>query len=323
MPSRLELDEAMMAPMTRLMPTHLRQGHSEMVRAGSGKTSYSCPWAWGGSYAVVYRFHLPGNRIVALRCFYRDVPAPLARRYQRLGELLAAQASEFTVPFCYHERGIRVRQDCGITEHPILEMEWVEGRTLLDEVDTLCQVNDSSGLARLAEKFVNLVLAMKRIRMAHGCLCGNDVMVRSDGRLVLVDYDGVYLPDPAITATPPGDRGNPDYEHPEHRSRPYDQHMDDFSALVIYVALLALRERPALFRQFVNVDSRRQIVGENLLFRADDFKDPARSRTFSELATLASPEVSRLADVLRNACRGPLECLSHFDNVVELPSSMA
>src|SRR5262249_22123259 len=68
----------------------------------------------------------------------------------------------------------------------------------------------------------------------------------------------------------------------------YHAEVDRFSHLVIYTALRALAAggRP-LWERYDN--------GENLLFREQDFRDPAGSALFRELWAAAEPDVPRLA----------------------------
>ena len=250
MPSRTELDEAILAPpKLRLVPQYLHDGTPETITVAGVPT----PWAKSGTFAVVYKFRLRSGQPKAIRCFYKEeVPLKMQRRYERLHALLPRHAPAFTVGFQYEPQGIKARgEDNKLRTYPIVVMDWVEGEDLLKEIGRLAKAKDTDKLRELARKWVDLIFAMKKIQMAHGDLSGGNVMVRPNGELVLVDYDGLYLPDPELEQCVPEEFGEPDYQHPNRQQRPYNEHMDDFSALVIYLAILALCERPALFQKYV------------------------------------------------------------------------
>jgi hypothetical protein len=70
--------------------------------------------------------------------------------------------------------------------------------------------------------------------------------------------------------------------------------MDTFPGLVIYTALLALSRRPESWAELHN--------GENILFSAEDFDPPFRTRTWQFLAGLRDAEVDHAAERLMRAC---------------------
>ena len=322
MPSRRELDEAIMAPARlRLVPKYLHEGSVVKITQGALGKRYEIPCAFGGSYAVVYKFRLPSGQYKAIRCFYTDVGPEMQQRYQRLNHLLPNHASGFTIGFKYEQQGIKLPSEDGqLRTYPMVVMDWVEGRELLKEIGHLSEKKDVGQLRQLVQKWVNLIFAMKQIPMAHGDLSGGNVMVRPNGNLVLVDYDGVYLPDSELEKCVPGERGNPDYQHPAHQQhRKYNERMDDFSALVIYLAILALCERPELFRKYVHHNDRGEVVGENLLFQEEDFRNPDRpDGVIRDLETNSrDPEVRRLTQILKEACKRPIQDVPDFRTVVD------
>ena len=74
--------------------------------------------------------------------------------------------------------------------------------------------------------------------------------------------------------------------------------VDYFSELVIYLSLLSLAEKPALWRQFGGRTERA------LLFVAEDFRNPSQSNVFRELDSI-SPDVKLLASKLKECCAKP------------------
>ena len=89
---------------------------------------------------------------------------------------------------------------------------------------------------------------------------------------------------------------------------PFDGSLDRFSAAVIYTALTALAEEPALWSRYAN--------GENLLFKRADFDDPPASPLFADLLVLAN--VRQLAERLQALCRAEYAALPALKDFVEM-----
>lgn len=303
-----DLDDAMRNADLSLVPQHLRRGKAESVLMGPKNDQYPVLWARSGTYATVYKLNLGGQRFRAIRCFMTDVGTGMRDRYRCLTQLLKSKASPFTVTFEYHENGIQIPRLR--TRLPILEMEWVEGRTLTEEVGELCGARKTGELRALSQKWQSLILQMNQVGMAHGDLAGENVMVRND-KLVLIDYDGIFFDNPALTKDPPREVGQERYQHPEAKNRAYDKWMDDFSALVIYVALRAYAEKPDLFGPYGRVKD------GQLLFTKADFASPSESPAFRDLEKIQDSEVRKLVDFLCAACGQPISKVPHFAALVD------
>ena len=70
--------------------------------------------------------------------------------------------------------------------------------------------------------------------------------------------------------------------------------MDTFPSLVIYTGLLALAQRPDLWR-LLN-------TGENVLFSSGDFTHPGATRTWAMLDEIADPLVAHIVARLQSCC---------------------
>ena len=116
-------------------------------------------------------------------------------------------------------------------------------------------------------------------------------MVDQDGQLRLVDFDGVRIPQLAGQA-PPTEFGHPNYQHPVRHV--WDRWLDTFSALVIYLSLVALGKDPGLWLALYN--------SKNLLFAKNDFFPPFKTEVWKQLAALRDPQVDELARRLRECC---------------------
>ncbi|MHB0877298.1 MAG: hypothetical protein ACYC5O_14775 [Anaerolineae bacterium] len=310
-PTRVELDQAIRSAQVRLRISdpELKQGSVETVRYETRAGPMEEPWGLEGGFAVVYKYRMRGGRLRALRVFKRLMPADMAQRYRFMHPYFRQHVPACTVECIYHEQGILVKhQNGGQDVYPLLEMEWVEGDTLLECVDRYCAAKDRARLRELAFRWQGLYGDLRAAQVAHGDLSGGNVLVRPDGCLVLIDYDGVFTPDMAQFQAVVG--GQPDYQHPQASKRSFSPRMDDFSYLVIYAALLALAADPALWAGHTQRGPRGNLLNENLLFRRDDFERPEQSALMRQLAELPDQDVNRAVAAVKEACGCPVEAVS-------------
>ncbi len=306
MPDRLSCDDAMRLSRARLrvQDPDLKHGQVEMLIKQTAIGPISDPWGIQGGFAVVYKFRTQSGKIRALRCFLVQMPPDTQFRYERIGPYFASHAADITVEFKYHPGGILIAENApGQTllnrPFPLIEMEWVEGMKLIDRVDELCRKQDRAGLEDLVNQWLAILRTLHAANIAHCDLAGDNIMVRPNGRLVLVDYDGVYIPEFAgLTQIV---LGQVDYQHPQMNQRPFNEHADNFSALVIYTVLQALQVQPDLWNKFAHHNAQ-TVVDKRLLFAAQDFIDPDQSALMSELAAMSDPRVSMAVQELKQAC---------------------
>ncbi len=238
-----------------------------------------------GAFAVVFPVETAQGR-VAVRCFLTDVPG-LHRRYRALAEHLAEAGLPYSAGFEVQREGIRV----GGTWYPILKMEWVEGEGLARFVER--HLDRPDVIRDLAAAWRTMLADLAAAGIAHGDLQHGNVLVQEteDGpRLRLVDYDAMWVP--ALRGLASIEVGHRNYQHPDRTESDFDPSLDHFAGLVVYTALAALAERPGLWATYS--------TGENLLFQAGDFYDPAASPLFADLLRI---EPARpLAEALQTAC---------------------
>lgn len=84
--------------------------------------------------------------------------------------------------------------------------------------------------------------------------------------------------------------------------------MDDFSALVIYTALLALHVKPELWDKYAKYQAGK-LINDNLLFKSEDFQATNNSAIFQDLYKLGDPKVKAALDELKKACTMPVDAV--------------
>ena len=127
-------------------------------------------------------------------------------------------------------------------------MDWVEGETLFQWVKNRCRQADREALlGDAARQWPAVAAELSREQIAHGDLQHANVMVTPRGKLKLVDYDGMCVPSLAGARLP----GVWELRHISIRSSNgagrLSLRLDDFSVLLIYVALHALAVDPGLW----------------------------------------------------------------------------
>jgi hypothetical protein len=309
MPERLPYDEAMLFAASRLkmQDPELKQGKVETITFQTAAGTIVRPWGIEGGFAVVYKFRTKSGNLRALRCFRVPMNPDTRQRYELIGPYFLQRARDITAGFKYHDIGIVVKET-GMPQnkaYPVIEMDWVEGVTLLEKVDELCKKRDCAALKRLLEQWVWVLQVMRDAKIAHGDLAAVNVMVRTDDRLMLIDYDGVYIP--PFAGFTQILLGQVDYQHPHVARRRFDEHMDIFSALVIYTALCALQASPELWHKYMKRDDDGKLLDTNLLFSFQDYKNPHQSALIQELEKLGDPQVKAAVQELKQACLMPIE----------------
>ncbi len=296
-PGITDFSEAIQNPRLCFKGTELESGAAETNPRGM-------PLVYAGAFACVYPLTI-GGQTIAVRCFTHEVKDQQTR-YNQLSEYLIAVLPPAFVHFEYVERGISVKG----AWYPIVKMDWVEGETLNKFVGA--RVDDTDALRRLAAQWRGGTSAnLRGLRIAHNDLQHGNVLVQPDGSIRLVDYDGVFLPQ--FRGQLSQELGHKNYQHPQRSPEDYDDRVDNFPVLVIYLSLLAIAAEPELW-SFNNDD--------NLIFTGNDYADPEGSDLFKRLKTSPDPAVTKLAERLAGYCAAPIGQVPDLETALQgLPAS--
>ena len=199
-----------------------------------------------GNFATVYRGFRPDGRAFAIKVFNRFADER-HERYQAISKYLQDHQVSCLVNFEYQEKGIRSASDNKL--YPLLMMDWVPGVTLFEWARDRCREGYQEALAIGADVWLQLVRELAAHHVVHGDLQHGNVMVTSDGYFKLVDYDGMAVPE--LFGRRNLETGLIPYQHPRRDAQtPLFAGLDNFSALVIYVALRALAANPRLWSTY-------------------------------------------------------------------------
>ena len=237
-----------------------------------------------GNFAVVFKMKDERDgKLYAVRCFHRDQEGR-EESYRLIEEELKDVESPYLVSFRYIDKELFVdSSQTDETEFPVLLMDWVDGITL----DKYLRENldDQYALEMLAYRFSQLAQWLIPQPFAHGDLKPDNILVREDGTLVLVDYDGMYVP--AMKGQKARELGSPDFRHPLRTEDDFDEHIDDFPFVSVLLSLKAISLNPQLLEEYGATD--------RLLFSEKDYRDIANSAVLRcVLNQMANVEIARI-----------------------------
>ena len=222
----------------------------------------------------------------AVRFFHKEVP-DLQERYGYISKFLQGKTDNFFVGFIYEPEGIKVQGNW----YPIVKMDWVDGKALSEYIDN--EITNPSRLNNLSNQLKLISKRLNELKIGHGDLQHGNILVRSDGSLVLIDYDGMYVPSMPYKYS--NELGHVAFQHPDRTSSFFNEKIDRFSIIVLYVSLLALASPlgQSLWKKYH--------TGENLIFSRKDYLVPDSSAIFAEFKNV--PHLSSLVNRLQQVCR--------------------
>lgn len=232
-----------------------------------------------GGFSVVFKMKDERNgRLYAVKCFAKEQEGR-AECYRLIADELEFVSSNYLTPIRYLEKELFVdTEQTNETEFPVLLMDWVEGKTL--DVYIEDNINNQYALEMLAYQFSKLGAWLITQPFAHGDLKPDNILMKDDGQLVLVDYDGIYVP--AMKGQKAREIGSPGFRHPSRTVEMFDKHIDDFSIASIAVSLKALALKPILWSEFGGKD--------RLLFGESDFLDLTQSNVIGSIQQLMTDQ---------------------------------
>ena len=240
------------------------------------------PVMTSGNFAVVFKMKDERDgKFYAVKCFTKEQDGR-EEAYREIAKELKNVSSPYMVSIRYLEKELFVDTDQTTeTEFPVLLMDWVEGKTL----DKYLRQNldDKYALEMLAYRFSQLAQWLIPQPFAHGDLKPDNILVREDGSLVLVDYDGMYVP--AMKGQKARELGSPDFRHPLRTENDFDEYVDDFPIISILLSLKTISLNPLLVNKYGTSDK--------LLFSVNDYRCISESIVVSEIKLFLAEEDSR------------------------------
>lgn len=244
------------------------------------------PIMTSGNFAVVFKMKDEQTGMFhALKCFTKEQEGR-AEAYRMIAEELESVNSTYLTPIKYLDKELFVDSNVtNETEFPILLMDWVEGKTLDKYIRE--NIDDQYALEMLAYQFSRLAMWLLPQPFAHGDLKPDNIIVRDDGSLVLVDYDGMYVP--AMKGQKARELGSPDFRHPSRTADEFNEHIDDFPIASILLSLKAIALQPDLLEEYGAKD--------RLLLSEADYRNISGSQLFKQVFPSDNMELNKLMNL--------------------------
>jgi len=172
------------------------------------------------------------------------------------------------------EKELFVASQCEEDEFPVLLMDWVDGETM--EAYIAANYHNQSAMSMLCYRFGKMAAWLRSQSFAHGDVKPDNIIIRPDGSLTLVDYDGMFVSSMKGSKSPTV--GTKDFCHPLRTMDDFDETIDDFSLASIALSLKAISMKPTLLDIYG--------ASDRLLFSENDYRNPSNSKVISALQGL-------------------------------------
>ena len=246
------------------------------------------PYRSSGAFAVVFKMKdEQTGKCYALKCFTEEQEGR-AEAYRQIADELEFANSAYITSVKYLEKEIFVDSSCEEDEFPVLLMDWIDGETM--ETYIAENYQDNYAMAMLCYRFCKMAAWLRSQPFAHGDIKPDNIMVRPDGNLTLVDYDGMFVP--AMKGQKSPTIGTKDFSHPLRTVDDFDETIDDFALASIALSLKAISLKPSLLDEYGAAD--------RLLFSAEDYRDLSKGKVVVSLSELLGDTDLRLLYSLFN-----------------------
>ena len=243
--------------------------------------NYGEPYRSSGAFAVVFKMKdEQTGKCYALKCFTEEQEGR-AEAYRQIAEELEFVDSPYITFVKYLEKELFVDSNCEDNEFPVLLMDWIEGETM--ETYIADHYMDNYAMSMLCYRFCKMAAWLRSQPFAHGDIKPDNIMVRPDGTLTLVDYDGMFVP--AMKGQKSPTIGTKDFSHPLRTIDDFDETIDDFALASMALSLKAISLNPSLLDEYG--------ASDRLLFSAADYLDLSKSKTMTALQGLLADEETK------------------------------
>ena len=232
------------------------------------------PYRSSGAFAVVFKMKdEQTGKCYALKCFTEEQEGR-AEAYRQIADELDMVDSPYITSVKYMENELFVDSQCEEDEFSVLLMDWVEGETM--ETYIAANYHNQSAMSMLCYRFGKMAAWLRSQSFAHGDVKPDNIIVRPDGSLTLVDYDGMFVPSMKGSQSPT--IGTRDFSHPLRTVDDFDETIDDFSLASIALSLKAISMKSTLLDIYG--------ASDRLLFSENDYRNPSNSKVISALQEL-------------------------------------
>ena len=187
-----------------------------------------------GNFAVVFKMKdIETGKMYAVKCFTRE-QKERKERYREIIRVLDEIKSPYFVSTHYYNKELFVdTSQSDETEFSVLVMDWVEGVPLDEYMKSIADNQFYREL--LANRFQKLICWLLPQPFAHGDIKPDNIIVKEDGSIVLLDYDGMFVS--ALRGREALENGTPLYRHAGRKSSFFNEYIDDYAAVLLLLLL--------------------------------------------------------------------------------------
>lgn len=260
-----------------------------------------------GSHGIVFKIReLKSGKYRAYKFFIKD-QYRLLERYSKVASFRKGLSTKYLPRIVFREEALTMKTDDGKTgKFPVLLMDWIEGERLNDYI---IRVKSSPcELADLFCKFMKLSSWLITNGFVHGDLHPENIMVDSNGNLVLVDFDNFRL---ASTKeyNSNHDRAD-DYAHPDGLNSGNDiKYSDDFTISLLALSLRAIAIDNTLLNSYDGKGG--------ILLSEKDLKDISESSVLKKVFPSLDPILDELYGIFLKCYNEYQLPVPYFQSVVE------
>ena len=218
-----------------------------------------------GGLCNVYKYVLQDGSLKALR-IWKTIISEAKERSDAIAMYLKSLQSDYFVNFEYIKDAFSYNNFL----YPIILMEWCEGVDMKRYIDE--NISNRKKIEDLANQFLEMVKYFHKVGISHGDLHHENIIVKDNGKIVVIDYDSMFVP--SLKGYKDECGGYPGYQHPARVNNEYlSLKMDYFSELIIYLSLTLISKKPELWTSEVQNYDRELLGTIDELIKNENFFD--------------------------------------------------
>lgn len=261
---------------------------------------------YSGGFCQTYPLIKNGSKKKCLRLWIDDAKMGDLEHVRQVASYFTNNTIKYVIPYRYYEKALRLNN--GI-EIPGVVMDWIDGDKFIDYIRKHCR--EPKLMKTLSENFYNMVSYLNSKGMSHGDLSGDNIIVKPDGSLCLIDYDSFFVPGFENVKQPT--KGTGGYQHPERKQSVYlTKTMDYFSQQVIYLSILGIAMQPEIIDNF---GEKEMLFSEMDLMNVTNFK---KSRSYQALMAKNVYVIKKLLNQLESAISSSLDDVKSLVTVINI-----
>lgn len=248
--------------------------NSDLKSCSVALTKHGRLWGISGGQCRVYKIITKNGQTKALR-FWKDLMNEAETRCQAISNYIAQNPSPYFLNFEFIPNAFRYKGEV----YPVILMDWCSASGLKSYVKK--HLTDIGGLRLLQNNFLQLIQNMHQREISHGDLHHDNIRVYDDGKLMLIDYDSLYVPE--LNGMPDNCLGYAGYQLPLAResNSTLSSKTDYFSELIIYLSIEALIEKQSLWSE---LDMENQ--DQSFMIQPNEFGNFKQSVAYQKIKTL-------------------------------------